>query len=607
MVAIFTGAGTGFERSSASVLGSQGRLGDAKMGRGGDSVSVNAATGNLLISQRDEFLIGRGPDSAIVRNYNSLGDLSDDNGDNWRQGTDRRVYGLTGTLNAAGSTVRRVSADGSDILYTWDAAKAAYVSADGDGAYDQLTSSAGVWTWTDGNSQLRETYAAYGAIWRISQQFDTDGNSLTFTYSGANLTQVATADGGTITYEWSGNRITRIVTSSQGASLARTYYSYDTLGRLNGVTLDLSPNDFTVGSGATYSTSYTYDGTSLRVASISQTDGSRIDIAYDGSNRVTALTETVASGVTRTTTLTYGAGYTNVTDPTGQVTRLDYSPTQQLTKITTPPAQPGVAAQVVQFAYNAQGDLISVTDPAGNATAYTYDASGNVLTETDRLGNVVTRTYGSKNELLTETRSGSDTAAAAAAHTTRFVYDGENHLRYVVSAEGTVTEYRYDRYGLEISKLEYPEAAYNLSGLGSGTPIAEAALDSWVSALPDRSSVKRTNTYYDVRGAVSSVVTYSSATKYGEGADSPQVISPGANTTVSATSDGYLRITKTSGSAGDWDADAHSPIKAEGDFVLRLRTVQNNKHIVAGLSTAPGANASYTNQEYGLYFTDGGT
>src|SRR4051812_37006086 len=116
MVAIFTGAGTGFERSSASVLGSQGRLGDAQLGRSGEAVFVNAANGNLLINQRDEFLVGRGPDINIGRTYNSLATLTDDNNDKWRQTTDRRVFGLTGTLNTPGSTVRRVGDDGAEIL-----------------------------------------------------------------------------------------------------------------------------------------------------------------------------------------------------------------------------------------------------------------------------------------------------------------------------------------------------------------------------------------------------------------------------------------------------------------------------------------------------------
>src|SRR5262245_29515959 len=102
MVGIFTGAGVGFERGSGSVLGSMGLLGGSSLGRGNEQVFLNAANGNLMISHQDEFLVGLGPDVAIARTYNSQGDLTDENGDNWRQSTDRRVYDLTGTLNTAG-------------------------------------------------------------------------------------------------------------------------------------------------------------------------------------------------------------------------------------------------------------------------------------------------------------------------------------------------------------------------------------------------------------------------------------------------------------------------------------------------------------------------
>ncbi len=68
-----------------------GLLGSGTQGRGGDNVSVNAATGNLLISRQDEFLVGRGPDASISRTYNSLAQMSDgDNGDQWQQSTMRR-------------------------------------------------------------------------------------------------------------------------------------------------------------------------------------------------------------------------------------------------------------------------------------------------------------------------------------------------------------------------------------------------------------------------------------------------------------------------------------------------------------------------------------
>jgi len=74
MVAIVTSAGLGLDRNSGLVLGSRGQLGSAAFGLYGENVTVNAATGNLVIDRTDEILIGQGPDSAIARSYNSLGD-----------------------------------------------------------------------------------------------------------------------------------------------------------------------------------------------------------------------------------------------------------------------------------------------------------------------------------------------------------------------------------------------------------------------------------------------------------------------------------------------------------------------------------------------------
>src|SRR5712691_1615915 len=192
MAAIVAGSSLGLSNTSLYTLRPQGMLGQAAQGRAGEGVYVNAATGNLVVQNRDELVLGRGPDLSLVRTYNSQGLLNDDNGDNWRLGVYRKVYNLTGTVNSAGSTVTRVAEDGSESVYSFDASLGKYVGHDGAGAYDTLSfdGATQIWSWTDGNSRITERYdAANGG--RIAQVLDPDGNPLTFTYNAVGLiTQV---------------------------------------------------------------------------------------------------------------------------------------------------------------------------------------------------------------------------------------------------------------------------------------------------------------------------------------------------------------------------------------------------------------------------------
>jgi YD repeat-containing protein len=253
MVAIVAGNSLGLARSSAAVLGSNGTLGNASIGLLGSGVTVNAATGNLVIQNQDQVLVGRGLDLTLSRSYNSLGLLNDDNGDNWRESSQRSITALTGTVNTAGSTVTRTDWDGSSAVYSWDGSEAAYVLLDGTGAADQITYSSNVWTWTGGDSHIVETYDNLNGG-RITSSTDIDGNQLTFTYTGANLTRVTTANGDYM----------ELIES-------RVRYSYDTNNRLQAVTIDLSPEDNSISDGKTVSYSYGYDGSSNRITSISET------------------------------------------------------------------------------------------------------------------------------------------------------------------------------------------------------------------------------------------------------------------------------------------------------------------------------------------------
>ncbi|MBD8679367.1 RHS repeat domain-containing protein [Sphingomonas sp. CFBP 13720] len=829
MVAIFTGAGTGFERGSGNVLGGAGLLGQAGIGRSGEQVMLNAANGNVLIMQQDELLLGRGPDAAVSRTYNSQGDLSDENGDNWRQSTDRRIFGLTGTVNSVGSTVRRTSADGSVVTYRYDGT--AYETTDGAGAHDVVayTTTAG-WTWTDGDTQVVETYGYdYRGQSYITEQRDPSGNALTFVYADGKLSELRTANGERIQYGWSGDAITEIRTFTAQAGgermQTRTRYGYDALGRLAWATVDLTPEDNSIADGRTYGSAYTYIGDTRLIASVAQTDGTRVDFEYDVHRRVTAVTQTVDASTTRVTRLEYGTGHTIVTDPAGQATRLDFaagdfavpgqawgsanlteqvasingatatrytvqtagvsshamqsfavdagetvgfgislqavgditshelglysdqsgwgatgsstarivsgpgtiemlgggrwrvvglsttegtrveitrtyeragtgtaffyvdaaggnragasliaggetlvrsgsassldrmdatkwtggnltrtvdSPidgapayrfavktagsaanvqrsfsakagetysflitlkavggtrahhlgvggassswgadtlstarilsgpgavvqqaggfyavsglstteattivvtrtftrdesayarlfvalpynepagasvvvsglnivgpvdepatSQMLTKITAPAAVAGAMRQVTQFAYNANGDLVSVTDDAGGTVAMTYDSSGNLLTTTDRLGNVLTRSYDARNQLLrTVGRAVSADAEASVAAVN--VYDASGRLRYAISAEGRVTRNQYGPAG----QLLRTDAFTGKFWTGTGTPT-EATMNDWVAQLTDRSAAMIVRYEYDARGEVTRIM-----------------------------------------------------------------------------------------------------
>ena len=525
MVAVVAGAGLGLERSSAWVLGSRGLLGQAQLGRGADNVYVNAATGNLIVQGQDEMLIGVGQNDPVSRTYNSLGTLSDDNGDNWRESVSRQVSGLTGTGNTAGSTVTLTDWDGSDVTFTWSAARSAYVSTQGAGAYDTLTYAGSTWTLTDGSSQVKETYDASNGG-RITTSADVDGNTLTYAYNASGLvSRVTTQDGEYTAFIYSGNNLTQVQTwrhpDAAGAqALAQTTrvdYAYDASNRLTSVTVDLSPQDNSVSDGKVYVTTYGYDGTSRRLTSISQTDGSSLQIAYTqvaGVYRVQTLTQAAASGQARTTSFAYDTTnrVTTVTDPMGFATQLAYDASGQLTKITAPAAG-GAAAEVTQFSYTANGDVATVTAADGGVSTYGYDANGNRISEVDGAGDQITRTFNAANLPLTETTYPN----GGAGTTTRYVYDSENHLRFIITPQGEVTERRYNAAGQQTSEFVYAASTYDVSALSATQSPSESSLMAWVSGLTNLTASQRTDIAYDFRGNVATVTNYERLTSSGAG------------------------------------------------------------------------------------------
>lgn len=489
MVAIVSGGALGLQSGSRFVLGGdRGTVGNAALGRNGDQAYLNAANGNLVIQSRDEFLAANGIDTALLRTYNSQGIYTDrlgvfgdgDNGDNFRLGVYKRVAFVSGKVNTAGSIASRTEEDGSTATYTYDAARGCYVTTDGAGAHDTLTytpangSVPSSWTWRDGDSQASETYNTSGLI---TSATDVDGNTTTFTYAGRLMQSVTMASGDVLYLDYSDNNLVGLRTVSGGVTRSRTRYTYDSSKRLTSVEVDLSPDDNSKTDGNTYTTRYTYDGTSRRIATLTQSDGTVQSFTYVqvGTDfRVASMTD----GLGRVTRLSYDVanGRTDMTDPLGFVTSFFYDAKNQLTQVLSP-AVNGIRVRT-SYAYDASGNVTSVTDGNGNAVTMTYDGNGNQLTQQDALGNVVARSYNSANHVVSESvRMGNGGALV-----TRYVYDSKNHLRFRINPAGDVVEYRYDAKGQRVAQIAYNGGTYNTSALAEGAAPGEAQMTAWAAA-----------------------------------------------------------------------------------------------------------------------------
>ncbi|WP_440534498.1 RHS repeat-associated core domain-containing protein [Variovorax sp. YR566] len=140
-------------------------------------------------------------------------------------------------------------------------------------------------------------------------------------------------------------------------------------------------------------------------------------------------------------------------------------------------------AQFWQWAYNAQGLVISQTEPNGAVTHYTYDTFGNVLSATDALGLVSNYTYDTANRVVSTTApNGLSTAytydardrlltQTVGGQTTTLTYKPYGTLETVTLPTGLVLTYAYDAAhrltGWSNNRGE--SGTYTLDGMGNRT------------------------------------------------------------------------------------------------------------------------------------------
>jgi RHS repeat-associated protein len=368
----------------------------------GDGVGdpVNTATGNLTDSQAD--LSGEAFGLDLVRSYNTFDAAVSPLGERWRIGTGSN-------LDDVNSDVRLTLADGSPFIYTPDGS-GGWTSPAGITATLTVDPAAPVGAGT--LAMLRVTYKdgrveRFDTDGRLIEQIAWDGRTATSSHGAGGLLATVTASTGqTLTFGYDGSN--RLV--SAALSTGRTVsYGYDANGRLS---------SFMDEFGATTTMTYTPEG---RWETTTDPSGVvTMANTYDTDGRV--ATQTSDSGGVMTFTYHLETGATDVHDSVTDTTvRYQHDPLGRVTSITDS------FGEIAERGYDTESQLTDGIDRNGLAASATYDANGNVLTTTQPGVGTTTYTYDTLNRLESMTTS--------AQATTTYGYDGDERIPSTVTNE----------------------------------------------------------------------------------------------------------------------------------------------------------------------------
>lgn len=263
----------------------------------------------------------------------------------------------------------------------------------------------------------------------------------------------------------------------------RTQMAYDLGGRLATVTSPSGLNAVQLSydgqerltqsqDGAGNKTQYEYGGKDSPLAGLlaaTQYPTYRETYQYDQRGRQTSATRELGGGKTRVTRQAWDAWgqLVSTTDPAGKTTLLQYDGLGRLIQSTDP------LAQVTHYSWDAFDRLTSLTDAKGNTHHFEYDKAGRLVKETRPLGDTTRYSYDAAGQLVQR--------IDAAGHTRDYSYDaaGRRTLQENKLGGSTLDErvsYSYDA-DARLSAYEQKDgsgelissASYTLDALGRAT------------------------------------------------------------------------------------------------------------------------------------------
>jgi RHS repeat-associated protein len=347
---------------------------------------VNCATGNEVETQTDLSVGGRGPGLKLTRTYNSQ--LAAKQGSPGAFG-----FGWTGSYSAH---MEGSEETGRAVIYQDDGSTVRFVLYNGRwlplGPLVQATLA------KEGSGYVytlpNETALHFNSSGQLTSEVDRNGNSVTMSRNAeGRLESVADGAGRKLSFAYNGEGLMESVKDPMGHTVKYTYEAKN----LASVT---QPGE----AGLRWQ--FKYDASHQMT---SQTDGRghATTMEYDSSHRVILQTDPMERKRKWQYFTAETGSETKITEPNGSETIELFNLAGLLTRVTRA-AGTSLAATTTDE-YDANYNLILVTNPDKHAIAYGYDAAGDRTSSRNELGDKTEWTYNTTHDVLTTTTPDGET------------------------------------------------------------------------------------------------------------------------------------------------------------------------------------------------------
>ncbi|MDN4613897.1 RHS repeat-associated core domain-containing protein [Leifsonia sp. F6_8S_P_1B] len=381
----------------------------------------------------------------VTRITDGLGkhtDLGYDVDGNLTSVTDRQGNTTGYRYDAAGHVTSQTSPLGEVTSYGYDPDGNVTTVTDPLGRATTYTYTAlGQLASTTGPAGNRTAYT-YDAAGRTQTVTDPNGHTTSFGYDkGGNQTSVTDPTGAITGYGWDAAGRQTSTTDPEGH---QTVYGYDPAGQLvkvtEGYTAGAKP-----GPDVNVVSEYGYDPDG-NLTSTTDPNGHTTTYAVDPAGQTTKEVNPV--GNTTAWAYTPAGRLASTTNGNGQTTAFGYDKRGDLTR-------QNQAGAVASYEYNANQQLIAMTDPTG-VSGWTYDKDGRTTTQIDQRGGHLATSYDKASQVAgmtlptgeklayTYDTAGNLTSQTSPWGSLTYGWDGAANLTRIGRSSGVTTSYGYD-------------------------------------------------------------------------------------------------------------------------------------------------------------------